>query len=92
MSEKQYPNETLKLLHARSSCRSFHDKKIPPEVLKPVLEAGIHAATGGNLQPYSIIKIENNKTNRILARLCGDQEWIGAAAVNLLFCIDWHRL
>jgi nitroreductase len=92
MKERRYPNETIRLLHERSSCRSFHDKEIPPEVLQLILEAGVHAPTGGNLQPYSIIKIEDKETNRILAKLCGDQPWIGAAPVNLLFCIDWHRL
>jgi FMN reductase [NAD(P)H] len=55
------------------------------------LEAGIHAPTGGNLQPYSIIKIEKEMTRKKLARLCG-QPFIARAPVNLLFCIDFHRL
>ena len=86
----EYPNETIRLLHERSSCRSFHDRKIPPDVLQDVLEAGIHATTGGNLQPYSIIQIEDEKPKKKLATICG-QAFIGAAPVNLLFCIDWRR-
>jgi nitroreductase len=85
-------NETLRLLLERSSCRSFEDRKIPPDVLRQILEAGIHAATGGNLQPYSIIKIEESKTKERLAELCGDQSFIATAPVDLLFCIDFHRL
>ncbi|UCD18315.1 MAG: nitroreductase family protein [Candidatus Zixiibacteriota bacterium] len=68
------------------------DKKIPPDVMQLVLEAGIHAPTGGNLQPYSIVKSENKETNKKLAKLCGEQPWIADAPVNLLFCIDWRRL
>jgi nitroreductase len=86
----RYPNETIKLLFERSSCREFLDKKIPHDVLRFVLEAGIHAPTAGNLQPYSIIKIEDSETKQKLAEMCG-QSFIGKAPVLLLFCIDWHR-
>ncbi len=89
---KKYPNETMRLLHVRSSCRSFFDKKIPPEVMKLVLEAGCHAATGGNLQPYAIIQIEEEATKRQLAKLNEDQSFIITAPVDLLFCIDFRRL
>ncbi len=86
-----YPNDTIRLLMERSSCRSYTDQNIPPDTMKLILEAGVHAATGGNLQPYSIIKIENKETNRKLEKLCGEQPWVGNAAANLLFCIDWRR-
>jgi nitroreductase len=90
--EQKYPNETMRLLIERSSCRSFHEKKIPDDILNLILEAGNRAATGGNLQPYSIIKIENETTKRKLTELCGDQEFIFTAPVDLLFCLDWYRL
>jgi len=87
-----YPNETIKLLLERGSLRNFTDKKVPPEIMQTILEAGVHAPTGGNLQPYSIIKIENKATTARLAKLCGEQNFIAEAPVNLLFCIDYHRL
>jgi FMN reductase [NAD(P)H] len=86
-----YPNETIRLLHQRGSCRVFREQKIPPDVLQTVLGAGLHAATGGNLQPYSIIQIEGEEPRRKLADL-GEQAFIGDAPVSLLFCIDYHRL
>jgi len=84
-------NETIRLLHQRASVRAFEDRPIPDDVLEQVLTAGIHAPTGGNLQPYSIVKITEPATNRHLAVRCG-QEFIGTAPVNLLFCLDYHRL
>ncbi len=84
-------NETMRLLLERSSCRSFHNRKIPPETLKQVLEAGVHAATGGNLQPYSIIRIDEAEPKLRMAKMC-DQNFIGTAPTDLLFCIDYHRL
>ncbi|MGB3340606.1 MAG: nitroreductase family protein [bacterium] len=88
---KKHPNETLRILNERASCRRFSDRSIEPEIMEQILEAGIHSPTGGNLQPYSIIKIENAATRNILADMCG-QKFIGEAPVNLLFCIDWYRL
>lgn len=89
--DRGFPNETVGLLIERASCRSFTEQEIPAEILQLVLEAGTHAATGGNLQPYSIIKIEGEETKQTLARL-GGQAFIGEAPVLLLFCIDLHRL
>lgn len=89
--EGEYPNETMRLLFEKGSCREFRDGKIPPDALRAVLEAGTHAPTGGNLQPYSIIKIEDEESRRWFAELCG-QRFIGEAPVLLLFCIDFRRL
>ncbi len=89
--EGKYPNESMRVLFERSSCRSFSDQKVAPHVLRLVLEAGTHAPSAGNLQPYSIIKIENEDTKRRLAGLCG-QGFIGEAPVDLIFSIDLHRI
>ncbi len=85
-------NTTLKLLINRASCRAFKDKKIPAAALRSMLEAGLHAATGGNLQPYSIIKVEKPAARVKLAKLCEGQNFIARAPLNLIFCIDFHRL
>jgi nitroreductase len=89
-SQQEYPNETMRLLLERASLRMFIEEKIPPEVLNLVLDAGNHAPTGGNLQPYSIIKIEDEVNKQKLADWC-EQDFIGKAPVDLLFCIDLHR-
>lgn len=91
-SQRDFPDETLRLLCLRASCRNFLDKKIPSEVMQDIFEAGIHSATGGNLQPYSIIKIEDPRTNQVLMELSEHQRFIAEAPVNLIFCIDFHRL
>jgi FMN reductase [NAD(P)H] len=86
------PNETIRLLLERGSVRNFQDRPIEAEVLKTVLEAGIQAPTGGNLQPYSIIRIEDPGRKRELAEMCGRQMFIADAPTDLLFCIDQRRL
>lgn len=89
---KKYSNDTMRLLYERASCRSFKDMKIPDVVLNEVIEAGLHGATGGNLQPYSIIKITQDETKKRLVNECHMQKIVENAPVNLLFCIDWRRI
>ena len=86
-----HSNETIRLLLERASCRNFKKKEIPEEIMNVVLDAGVHAPTGGNLQPYSIIMIQSQETRNRLAEMCA-QRFIADAPVNLIFCIDWHRL
>jgi nitroreductase len=88
----EHQNETIRLLVERASCRKFKDEKVPADVMHTILRAGIHAATGGNLQPYSIIKIEDEAVRKKLAELNLNQPCVEAAPVSLLFCIDWRRL
>ncbi len=87
----EYANQTINLLMQRASLRSFSNKPIPEDVLQQILEAGAHAASGGNLQPWSVIKITSAETKRWLVELDG-QGFIAAAPVSLLFCLDFHRL
>jgi len=92
MNSNNYPNETIQLLHERASVRNFSDKKVEPDVLQYILKSGIHAPTAGNLQPYSIIKVEKKETREKLAELCEGQKCIAEAPIDLLFCIDLHRI
>lgn len=84
--------EALKHMKRRASCRSFTDEKIPDELLQEILETGLTAASGGNLQPYSIVVLKKDEDNQKMMELCGNQKFIGEAAVNLLFVLDWHKM
>lgn len=84
-------DNTMRLLIERASCRNFTDEVVTDELLNTVLEAGRRAATGGNLQPWSIIVVRNAETRNTLAEMCG-QKFMASAPVHLLFCIDWRRL
>ena len=85
------PDPTIRLLLERASCRTFIKKRITQDVMRTILDCGAHAATGGNLQPYSVIVIRNQAVNTKLAALC-HQPFVGQAPANLLFCIDLRRL
>ncbi|HPI32767.1 MAG TPA: nitroreductase family protein, partial [candidate division Zixibacteria bacterium] len=84
--------EVLRLLYERASCRNFAQREIPDRLLDEILQAGVHAATGGNLQPWSIIVVRDPEARRKLAELNENQTFMQDAPVNLVFCIDWRRL
>lgn len=84
--------KALEKMYLRASCRSFADKEISEEVLRKVIDAGLCAASGGNLQPVSIIIITGEESKKQLCEACGNQKFISQAPVNLLFLLDWHKL
>ncbi len=75
----------------RMSVRNFSDKKISDDDLKLILDSGLKAASGGNLQPYSIIIERDKSKNEELSKLCGNQPFIKNADVNLIFLLDWYK-
>lgn len=76
----------------RASCRVFDDTPIADETLQQILKAGIRAASGGNLQPYSIIVVKDAEKRQQLADLCGGQQFMAKAPVNLIFLLDWYKM
>jgi len=82
--------EPIDFLLERSSLRHFADKPVEPEVLEKILEAGVHSASGGNLQPWSAILVRSPEMRGKFAEMC-EQEFMTRAPVHLLFCIDMHR-
>jgi nitroreductase len=62
--EGEYPNETIRLLFERASCRDYSDQEVPPEVLGAVLEAGTHAPTGGRGEPAVVRRAGRPEVHR----------------------------
>lgn len=52
-------NTVIECLKNHRSIRTFLDKKIEKEVLKELIDCGTRAATGGNLQAYSFVIIDD---------------------------------
>lgn len=52
-------NAVIEGLKKHRSIRTFLDKEIEKEVLEELIECGIRAATGGNLQAYSFVIIDD---------------------------------
>ena len=81
----------LTVLKNRYSHRKFIDKPLEDEVLNEILDVGLAAASGGNLQPVSIIKIKDESKKEEVASLC-NQGFIKDADTLLVFVVDYFRL
>jgi len=62
-------NETIKTMLARKSCRSFKNEQITDDELKIVVEAGLAAPSGRNLQPTLIIAVQDPETIAKLSKI-----------------------
>lgn len=88
--ERQYERAVARMAERRS-VRSYRDERIPDDVLEHILQAGINTASGGNLQPFSIL-VERDKTrSKKLSELL-KYPFVANADVNLLFVLDWYKL
>lgn len=84
-------NSTLKYINERASCRHFSEKHIGNDIKERLFEVAANAPTGGNLQAFSIISIENEESKAFLSSKSLNQGFIKQAPLCLLFCIDWNR-
>lgn len=82
-SSTKVVNSTLETLLEHRSVRNF---------LPTPLEPGQSAATSSNLQTWSVISLEATKRKAQAAVLSGDQDFIRAAPLFLVFCADLNRL
>jgi len=59
-------NEIIKSLMNHRSVRNFRNEPVSTEILNTILSAGTRAATGGNLQLYSILVLDDKATLQTL--------------------------
>ena len=80
------------LIMKRRSTRNFKDQEIPENVIQELLDAANNAPSGGNIQPISVILVQDAKGRKELAEMVGDQPWVRNAPLSMIFCIDFYRV
>ena len=76
----------------RRSVRHFKDTVIPEHLINQLLDAANNAPSGGNIQPLSIITIQDRERKSKLSQLLGGQLWVEHAPLTMIFCLDFFRL
>ena len=84
--------EMYEMLMKRRSVRNFKDQPIPEEVIQQLLDAANNAPSGGNIQPVSIILIQEKENREILSEMIGNQPWVKNAPLSMIFCLDYNRV
>lgn len=82
----------LNTILERTSIRNFDKgKKVPEKTLKEILLAGIRAPSAGNIQPRTIIVVNDEAVKEGLYELCENQAFMKDASVWIVICVDLHR-
>lgn len=83
---------TYELIMNRRSVRNFKDQPIPQEIINQLIDAANNAPSGGNIQPVSIILIQDKENRTILSEMVGNQPWVKNAPLSMIFCLDFNRI
>lgn len=93
-------NDRIEAIWARRSTRRYKPDPVPPELLAHLLEAGTRAPTGGNVQPWEFIVVEDPGLKRKLVNETysgyysgpgNPQLWILEAPVLLVILCNFKR-
>lgn len=78
----------LSLAKKRYACRSYQQRKVEPEKIAAILEAGRVAPTGANRQPQRLVVIESAEGMERLARCTRDF----GAPLAIIVCADTNEV
>src|SRR5580658_3697620 len=78
----------------RRATPSFDGAPIPPEDLRQILDAGLHAPSGFNIQPWRFIVVQSPEQKRKLRAASYNQGKVEEASAVIVACGDadgWRR-
>lgn len=85
-------NETLDTIVAHRSVRAYRPDPVPAGAIELAVAAAQSAPTSSNLQPWSVVAVEDPARKARLAALAGHQKQILQAPLFLLWIVDHQRL
>jgi len=69
LSEVDDAMDVYEAVRSRQSVRGFHDRPVPPDVLRRVLIAALQSPSGANLQPWHVYLLSGAKLDDLKARI-----------------------
>ena len=78
----------------RRATPSFDGKPIPPSDLRQILDAGLHAPSGYNMQPWRFIVVQQEEQKRRLRAASYNQAKVEEASAVIVACGDrdgWRK-
>jgi FMN reductase [NAD(P)H] len=84
-------NETVRLLQAHHSSRSYKSDAIPVEILDAIIESAHRAPTSINSQQISLVVVRDAASRARIAEIAGGQPWIAKAPVFIAVVADFYK-
>lgn len=88
------PKTLSQAIHDRRSTPSYDGTPIPAEDLKAILEAGVCAPSGYNLQPWRFVVVQQPEGKERLRAACYNQAKVEEASAVIVACGDadgWRK-
>jgi FMN reductase [NAD(P)H] len=84
-------NETIKLMHAHHSCRSYTDQPVSREMLDEIIYAAWRSPTSINAQEVSVVVVTDAAKRARISEIAGGQPWIAKAPVFITLIADFNK-
>lgn len=84
-------NETIQTILSRASVRSFESRPLSAGHEDAILSAALRAPTAGNMMLYTILRVKDKETRKVLSVTCDNQPFIAEAPLSLVFLADFTR-
>lgn len=78
----------LNCINSRRSIRKYLNKKIPANIIKQLITAGMNAPSSYNSQPWIFILIKDKKTMQAIVDAKGGSQFITSAPLMIASCYD----
>ncbi len=72
----------------RRSVRKYDSKPVSDSMLEKILQAGMHAPSAGNMQPWEFIVVKDYVMRKHIMEASQDQGWMIEAPVYIVLCIN----
>jgi len=80
--------DAIDCINERRSIRKYKDKKVPANIIKKLIAAGMNAPSAFNSQPWIFILIKNKKTMQAIVDSKGGSQFITKAPLLIACCYD----
>ncbi len=84
-------NDTIKLMQAHHSCRSYTDQAVSDAMLDEIIHAAWRGPTSINAQEISLVVVRDTARRARIAEIAGGQPWIAQAPVFITIVIDFNK-
>ena len=84
-------NPVIKAIADRRSVRAYTDVPVEREQIEAILEAGVWAPSGNNLQPWRFVVVTNEELVDKLATLTVYRSWVKTAPCLILVYYDTSK-
>lgn len=83
--------DTITTIEKRRSYRSFSDRPVDSATQEKLMALTLRAASAGNMEMYSVIRVTDPEKKELLAKTCDNQAFIAKAPLVYLFLADSQK-